>query len=82
MNWRHYDVGNVRHFVPFDSAHRHTVTIDDGERQLVLMALADLSLKCPGFDHALNETACKIDNVADGRAILYDEFRKLREVVE
>jgi hypothetical protein len=46
------------------------------ERQMTLLALAELSLARPGWDFALNALACKTDNVsADGRAITYDEFR-------
>lgn len=80
--WRSYDVGNVRHFVRFDSSQRHTVTVDDGQRQMIIMALADLSMKHPGFDYACNEIACLIDNVVDGRARMYDDFRALRKPID
>jgi hypothetical protein len=35
----------------------HTVTIDEEQRQLVLLALAQLSLERPGWHHALGEVA-------------------------
>ncbi len=54
------------------------VEIDEGQRQLVLMALARLSVERPGFDTALNEIALKIDNRSTiGRGVLYDQFREL-----
>ncbi len=51
--------------------------LEEGDRQLVLMALAHLSLSHPGFDYALNLVAQRIDNVEAGRAKLYDDFRRL-----
>ena len=51
---------------------------EESERQLVLLALAVLSLENPGFDFALNEIAVQFDNVEAGRAVMYDEFRRLR----
>jgi hypothetical protein len=52
--------------------------LEESDRQLVLLALAVLSLKNPGFDDALNEIAKKIDNVENDRAKMYDGFRELR----
>lgn len=57
--------------------HNTTITLEEGQRQLVLMALAHLSLEKPGFDWALNEIAKKLDNIKDGRAETYDAFRNL-----
>ena len=54
------------------------IEIDEAERQMVLMGLAHLSVERPGWDDALNRIALKMDNVADGRAELYDRFRLLR----
>jgi hypothetical protein len=57
--------------------------MDEGDRQLVLLALAVLSLKNPGFDDALNRIALRFDRKSDaGRAELYDAFRKLRSDAE
>ncbi len=52
--------------------------IDEGDRQLLLLALAVLSLDSPGFDYALNKIAVRIDNTEADRAIMYDSFRRLR----
>jgi hypothetical protein len=57
----------------------HVLKIDEGDRQLVLMALAHLSIERPGFDDALQRMAAQIDNqTAAGRPELYDNFRALR----
>lgn len=55
-----------------------TVELDDSDRQLVLCALALLSVERPGWDSALNEIAQRMDNVKYARAQMYDSFRKLR----
>lgn len=53
------------------------IEIEEGERQLMLMALAYLSLIRPGFDFALNNLALKMDNNKAGRGVLYDAFRRI-----
>ena len=53
------------------------VEIDEGQRQMMLLALAKLSLERPGWDMALNKIALKMDNDESGRARMYDAFRKL-----
>lgn len=56
--------------------------LDEGERQLLLMALAHLAVERPGWDDALNRLALKADDERAGnRAAMYDEFRRLRVVV-
>lgn len=45
---------------------------------MLLMALAHLSVERPGWDDALNRLALKVDSDEGGRAVMYDEFRKLR----
>lgn len=55
-----------------------TLVVGEADRQLVLLALAVLSLASPGFDDALNLVALKIDEQAGGRAVTYEEFRELR----
>jgi hypothetical protein len=58
--------------------------LPEEDRQMVLLALAVLSLESPGFDHACNEIAKRIDNVGPGphgfppRAETYDVFRATR----
>ena len=39
--------------------------LSEEERQLVLLALAALSVERPGFDDALNAVALRIDNASD-----------------
>jgi hypothetical protein len=51
--------------------------IGESDRQAIILALARLSRERPGWDFMLNEIACKMDNVAEGRAEMYDRFRKL-----
>lgn len=51
--------------------------LDEGERQLVLLALAKLSVERSGWDDALNRIALRMDNPENGRAQMYDDFRKL-----
>jgi hypothetical protein len=55
-----------------------SIDLQEDERQLVLMALAVLSLTFPGWDDAVNRIALRIDNDKGGRAELFDEMRKLR----
>lgn len=59
-----------------------TLDLDESDRQLVLLALAVLSLRSPGLDYALNRVACRIDNVESGRAEMYEAFRAARRDVE
>ena len=56
-----------------------TLVLEEAERQLVLLALAGLSIRSPGFDYALNRLALRIDNDEAGRASMYDDFRNLSE---
>jgi hypothetical protein len=44
---------------------------------MLLLALAQLSVERPGWDMTLNELALKVDNNNEGRAEMYDSFRKL-----
>ncbi len=54
-----------------------TLPLEEGERQVVLLALARLSVERPGWDYMLNRIARRIDNTEAGRAKLYDGFREL-----
>ena len=56
------------------------IEVDEGQRQMILLALAHLSVERPGWDHALNEIARKMDRINEGRARLYDQFRKLTSI--
>lgn len=53
------------------------VTIDEEQRQLILLALAYLALQRPGFDYALSEIALLMDNKVGDRPELYDAFKSL-----
>jgi hypothetical protein len=52
----------------------HIITIDESQRQLLLMALAHLAVERPGFDCALREIADKMDNPGPQ---LYLDFKRL-----
>ena len=53
------------------------IEITEAERQMMILALAHLSVERPGWDFALNRLALKMDNTDGGRAEMYDLFRKL-----
>ena len=60
----------------------HVMRLNEGERQMMLMALAHLSIERPGWDNALQRMAMQLDNEKNGRPQMYDGFRKLcREAV-
>ncbi len=52
----------------------HRLEISEEQRQLILMALAHLSVERPGFDFALTEIAQKIDNPGPE---MYGRFKEL-----
>jgi hypothetical protein len=54
-----------------------TLELNEGDRQMVLLALAHLSIERRGWETALHAIALQIDNQRDGRAVMFDEFRKL-----
>lgn len=61
------------------NVHKITVTIAEEERQMLLLALAKLSLDRPGWHWGLGELAAKFStapNVEDGRA-MFEAFRRL-----
>jgi hypothetical protein len=49
----------------------HTFTINEGQRQMLLLALAILTKRSPGFDYANGEIA----EVLKGR-VIYENFKK------
>ena len=56
-----------------------TVTIDESQRQMLVLALAKLSIERPGWVWTLGELAAKFStapNLNDGRA-LFDQFREI-----
>ena len=56
-----------------------TVTIDESQRQALLLALAQLSLDRPGFDYMLWELAQKWELGLPREKSMYERFRKLHE---
>jgi hypothetical protein len=57
-----------------------TVQLEEGQRQMVLLALAKLSVERPGWLRAIEELALKMDfRNAQGRPGLLHQFRRFRE---
>lgn len=55
----------------------HLLRVDEGERQMMLLALAELSLEHPGWVAALEAIARKMDNVDEnGQAKMFEQFRR------
>jgi len=50
----------------------HTLEIEEGERQAILLALAHLAIERPGWDDMLREIAKKMD---DDHLTLYHHFK-------
>jgi hypothetical protein len=55
-----------------------TMSLSEADRQMVLLSLAHLSIERPGWEPALHALALQIDNQSEGRAVLFDGFRKLK----
>jgi hypothetical protein len=57
----------------------HTLKIDEGERQMLLLAMAELALSRPGFDQMLSRIAKRIDNAepTGHRPQLYSELKRV-----
>jgi hypothetical protein len=56
-----------------------TVTIDEGQRQMLLLALAKLSIERPGWHAALGDLAATFSTaptIEDGRE-MYEQFRAI-----
>lgn len=56
------------------------LNLSEEDRQMMLLALAHVSVERPGWDYALNEIAKRMDNVTDGRGVMYDSFRETARV--
>lgn len=59
---------------------KHVMRLEEGERQMVLMALAHLAVERPGWDDALQRLAMQLDNEQNNRPQMYDEFRKIHRI--
>lgn len=60
------------------SMKEHTITVDEAQRQMMLMALAHLSVERPGWDSALAEIAGKMDNAGQEGPEMYEQFKRFR----
>lgn len=56
----------------------HTITIDEGERQAILLAMAHMTVERPGWEYMYTEIAKKLDNVIAGVPELYTRMLLLR----
>lgn len=54
-----------------------TLYLDEADRQMVLLALARLSVERPGWEYCLHAIALQIDAQSEGRALMFDNFRGL-----
>ena len=55
---------------------KHMITIDEGQRGAILLALAELSIARPGWLHMLEEIALLMDNcTTEGKAQMFEGFR-------
>lgn len=55
----------------------HTFTLPEEDRQLILLALALMSLRRPGWEYAAREAAKRLSGEE-----MYDSFRRSNEDVE
>ncbi len=56
----------------------YTFTVDEGQRQMVIMALAKLAMAYPGWSMALEEICSQMDNkLPDGRPKMFVEFQEI-----
>lgn len=74
---KRYPNGTERQACPRHPFADHDLTIQEDERQLILMALAHLAVERPGWDDALARIAMKMDNQIGGRPQLFDQFKEL-----
>ncbi len=56
-----------------ESKMKHKIEIDEGQRQLILLALAEICERRPGWEYAANITAMCFPGGAD----LFNQFRNL-----
>lgn len=55
-----------------------TITLEEGDRQAVILALAKLSMERPGWCVMLEGIALKMDNARpDGRPEMFEHFRQI-----
>jgi hypothetical protein len=59
----------------------HSLVLEEGQRQMLLLALAHLAVERPGWDEALSEIAQRIDNRKDGKPEMYEHFRVMHQEI-
>lgn len=58
----------------------HTITIDEGQRQAILLAIAHLGITRPGWDYMLTQIALQMDNKRpDGEPQMFREFQSIEK---
>ena len=58
----------------------HTINIDEGDRQMILLALAHLAVERPGWLYATGLVAAKMDTIELDRPKMFTEFYMLRKM--
>lgn len=60
-----------------------TITLEEGQRQMTLLALAKLSIERPGWLWALEQAALLMDDKEpDGKPYMFGEFRRIYAPLE
>lgn len=67
---------SIEGFCPVASEAPHTITVTEEQRQMILVALAELSIARPGWVMALEEAALTMDNEVDGQAEMFEKLRR------
>lgn len=58
---------------------KYTVTLDESERQAIILALAHVAVDRPGWDYMLNEIALKMDRDIEGRAMMFETLKAIKQ---
>lgn len=63
--------------VALNMSKTHTITVDESQRQAVLLALAHLAVERPGWNAMLTEIAAKMDNMKpNGDLQMFSVFKE------
>lgn len=58
----------------------HTITIDESQRQAILLAIAHLGISRPGWDYMLTQIALQMDNKRpDGEPEMFRQFQEIEK---
>lgn len=77
---RHH-FASIEEFNQTNFATPHTIQVTEEQRQVIIVALAELSLSRPGWVNFLEEAALTMDNKVDGQAELFEKIRRTRSDV-